>query len=412
MLTESVLPKVNYDLNSLSFYAAPDKTFQQMRINDPVYWHSGLGSWVLTRYDDIYSVIRDSRFSVNRDGKIGKGGSAKLQEKLDFCNRYFSRWMVFSDGSQHTRIRKLASVAFAPQAISGLQSLTQSVALELIDAVRKNGRMDIVDDFAIPFPAVVTADFLGIPCKDIPKLKQWSSNMFKLFGVGFATDYIIESTYQSLLECIQYFDNLVAVYKENPGNNIISKLIATEVDGDKFSDEELTATSITLMVGSYETTSSLIANGILALLQHPHELQKLRSNPNKIDSAVEEIFRYCGPGFSVVRIAREDCQIGNQLVKAGEKIYCFLHSANHDENRFVNPEIFDIERQDNRHLGLGLGIHFCLGAMLTRLSARIAINCIIQRLNNLSLETDNWFWIPNLAMRGLDSLPVSFEAEL
>ncbi|MBW4511117.1 MAG: cytochrome P450 [Scytonematopsis contorta HA4267-MV1] len=409
MFIESPSPAISYDLNSHSFYAAPDETLNQMRIYDPVYWHSELESWILTRYDDIHSVIRDSRYSVNRNGKIGKGGSETVQEKLNYCNDYFTQWMVFSDPPRHTRIRKLVSGVFTPQVINGLKSLIQCYADELIDAVINIGRLDIVDDFATPLPVLVTSHFLGIPRQDITKLKQWSSDMFMLFGAGFATDDIIEFTYYSLLECKQYFDALIAIYKKNPEENVISKLIATEVDGDKLSDEELTSVCITLMAGAYETTTYLIANGILALLQHPHQLHKLRENPTLIDSAVEELLRYCGPAFSIVRVATVDCQIGNQLVKSGQKVYCILHAANHDRIRFANPEILDIERKDNRHLGLGLGIHFCLGAMLTRLETKIAVNSIIQRLDNLSLDTDNLLWIPNLAMRGVYSLPVRFD---
>ncbi|MBD1808522.1 cytochrome P450 [Microcoleus sp. FACHB-SPT15] len=399
---------VKYDLLSPSFYAAPDATLHRMRAEDPVYWHPKLEAWILTRYDDIQCVIRNPRFSVDRGGQIGRGGSAQVQDKLDFCNHFFAQWMVFSDPPRHTHLRTLVAKAFTPHLADSLQPAIARLADELISAVRGVGRMEVIHDFTSPLPSLVTAQMLGIPREHIPDLKRWSRDMFGLFGAGKATDEIVEATYQSLVACREYFEAQIAQRRKNPSNDLIGKLIAVEEQGSKLSEQELTGACITLMAGAYETTTYLISNGLLALLRHPAQLQKLRENPTLIDSAVEEFLRYEGPALSVVRRAIEDTFIGGRCLRSGQKIYCMLHAGNHDPARFPEPERLDIGRKDNRHLGLGLGIHFCLGAVLTRLETKIAINTIVQRLPELHLDTDELTWMPSLAMRGLQALPVAF----
>jgi pimeloyl-[acyl-carrier protein] synthase len=408
MLTENSQSRNKYDLLNPLFFADPNPTLHRMRTEEPIYWHSQLQSWILTRYFDIYSTIRDPQFSVDRGGKIGNSLSLQVKDKLDFCNHYFAQWMVFSDPPRHTRLRILVAKAFTPQLVDSLHPLIQKFADELLDAVQGVEEMEIIRDFATPLPALITAYMLGVPREHIPELKRWSRNMFMLFGAGFATTEVVEATYESLVECIKYFEDLITQHRKRPSNNFIDQLIAAEDQGSILSDEELTATCITLMAGAYETTTHLITNGLLALLQHRNQLLMLRENPKLIDHTVEEFFRYCGPAFSVVRRPINDIQIDGKWIRTGQKIYCILHAANHDPARFPEPHRFDITRKDNRHLGLGHGIHFCLGAALTRLETKIAINTIIQRLVDLRLDTENLVWIPNLAMRGLKALPVAF----
>ncbi|MGQ4647818.1 cytochrome P450 [Lyngbya aestuarii] len=401
---------MKYDLLSPSFCANPGTIWHQMQTEDPVYWHPLLESWILTRYDDIQRVIREPRFSVDRSGQIGKGGSQRVQDKLDWCNHFFAQWMVFSDPPRHTRLRALVTKAFTRQLMDDLHFSIKNLSEELLDKVEGFGSMEVISDFAIPLPALVTAQMFAIPREHIADLKQWTNDMFTLFGAGLATDEVVEATYRSVVACREYFDTLILQRRQSPGNDLISQLISVEEQGSILSEEELKATCITLIAGAYETTTHLIGNGVLALLRHPNQLQTLWENPELIGSAVEEIFRYDGPALSVVRRAIEDIEIGSKQIRTGEKVYCMLHAGNRDPASFPHPDRLDIKRQDNRHLGLGLGIHFCLGAALTRLEAKLAINAMIQRFPNLHLETDELTWVPNLAIRGLNSLPVVFSA--
>ncbi|WP_353929678.1 cytochrome P450 [Okeanomitos corallinicola TIOX110] len=408
MQTEILQLGEKYDLLNPLFFANPDPILDQMRIEDPIYWHSQLESWIVTRYVDVYNIIRDPQFSVDRGGKIAKSKSLSVQNQLDFCNQYFTQWMVFSDPPRHTRLRNLVGKAFTSQLIRSLHPLIQNFADELIDGIKSAGKMELIQDFATPLPALVTAKFLGIPVEDIPLLKCWSRDMFMLFGAGWASEKVVNTTYHSLVESIQYFDDLIAHYRRFPGDNLITQLIAAEDCDSVLSNEEMTAICITLMAGAYETTTYLISNGLLALLQHPQQLQMLQENPQLIDSTVEEILRYCGPAFSVVRRAIAPVEIDGKLIDEGQKIYCVLHAANHDPDKFPLPNKFDITRLENRHLGLGQGIHVCLGAALTRLETKIAISTILQCCQNIHLEQQQLTWIPNLAMRGLQTLPILF----
>lgn len=395
-----------YDLFSSDFYASPEATLNDMRLNNPVYWCSRLESWVLTRYKDISSTIRDANFSVDRNGHISRGGSDAAQDKLDFCNNFFASWMVFSDPPRHTFLRSIASQVFTSQTMESLQPTIEEFTFELIQNIRIRGQIELIQDFAIPLPALVTAKMFGIPRSHIAELKHWSSSIFILLGAENASDEAINTTYQNLRKCIKYFQNLVEEHRSSQSDSLINQLANASESGYKLSSEEVATVCIVMMAGAYETTTYLIANGILALLQNPVELKKLKENPTLIDSAVEELFRYCGPAFSVVRRAKLDTQINGQNIQAGQKIYCFLHAGNHDPERFHQPNKLDISRQDNRHLGLGLGIHFCLGAVLTRLETKVAINSLIQSFPNIHLNSSKLDWIPNLAMRGLKELPI------
>jgi pimeloyl-[acyl-carrier protein] synthase len=397
-----------YDLFSPDFYAKPEPILNQMRLNNPVYWCSRLESWVLTQYQDISSTIRDGNFSVDRNGRIGRGGSQKTRNQLDFCNKFFASWMVFSDPPRHTFLRSIASEVFTPQLMESHKPCIEDFTFDLIQNLKTKEQIDLIQDFAIPLPALVTAKMFDIPRSHISELKNWSSSIFTLLGADNASDEAINTTYQNLISCIKYFQSLVEEHRISKSDSLINRLANASESGCKLSSEEVATLCIVMMAGAYETTTYLIANGILALLQNPTEFIKLKENPTLISNAVEELFRFCGPAFSVVRRAKVDVQINGQNIQAGQKIYCLLHAGNHDPERFDQPSKLDISRQDNRHLGLGLGIHFCLGAALTRLETKIAINSLIHNFPNMHLNSSKLEWIPNLAMRGLKELPIAF----
>jgi len=397
-----------YDLFSPDFYAQPEPTLDEMRRNHPVYWCTRLESWVLTRYQDISTTIRDTNFSVDRNGQIARGRSSALQDKLIFCNKFFATWMVFSDPPRHTFLRNIISGVFTPSLMESYQLCIEDLTWQLIKNISAKGEMELIQDFAVPLPALVTAKMFGIPRTHIAELKDWSSSVFTLLGADNASDEAINATYQNLVKCITYFHRLVEEHRCSKSDTLINQIANASYCSAQLSTQEVATMCIVMMAGAYETTTHLIANGILALLQNPAELHKLKDNPALIDNAVEELFRYCGPAFSVVRRAKLDTQINGQNIQAGQKIYCLLHAGNHDPERFHQPGQLDISRQDNRHLGLGLGIHFCLGAVLTRLETKVAINFLVQSFPNLHLNSSKLEWIPNLAMRGLKILPLAF----
>jgi pimeloyl-[acyl-carrier protein] synthase len=395
-----------YDLFSADFYASPEPTFDDMRLHHPVYWCDPLESWILTRYQDIAATIRDPNFSVDRQGQVGKGGSSATKAQLEFCNSVFASWMVFSDPPSHTFLRGIASQIFTPSMMQSYEPCIQDFTAALIADLKTKNEVELIQDFATPLPALVTAKMFDMPRSDIAKFKHWSNSMFTLFGAGNASDAVINAAYQNLVDCIKYFQNLVETHLSHPADNLIKQLANATEAGRKLTLEEVATMCIVMMVGAYETTTYLIANGILALLANPTEFARLKADPTLIDGAVEEIFRYCGPAFSTVRRAKVDTQINGTTIPAGHKIYCLLHAGNHDPARFSAPSQLNITRSDNRHLGLGLGIHFCLGAALTRLETKIAINALIEHFPNMSVNAAPLNWIPNLSTRGLKELPI------
>jgi pimeloyl-[acyl-carrier protein] synthase len=396
-----------YDLFSPDFYASPETTFDDMRLHHPVYWCDRLESWILTRYQDITATIRDPNFSVDRQGQVGKGGSSATKAQLEFCNSVFASWMVFSDPPSHTFLRGIASQVFTPSMMQSYEPCIKDFTAELIADLKTKNEVELIQDFGTPLPALVTAKMFDMPRSDIAKFKQWSNSMFTLFGAGNASDEVINAAYQNLVDCIKYFQNLVESRLNTPGDSLIKQLANATEGGRKLTIEEVATMCIVMMVGAYETTTYLIVNGILALLDNPTELARLKADPTLIDGTVEELFRYCGPAFSTVRRAKVDTQINGQPIQAGQKIYCLLHAGNHDPERFPAPSQLNITRPDNRHLGLGLGIHFCLGAALTRLETKIAINALVEHFPNMSVNAASLDWIPNLSTRGLKELPIA-----
>jgi cytochrome P450 len=219
---------------------------------------------------------------------------------------------------------------------------------------------------------------------------------------------MVERGHAVVAAMCEYFRQLITELRKNPQENLLSAMIAAEEQGDRLSEEELLANCILLFSAGHETTVNLIGNGMLALLRHPGECQKLRENPTLIQSAVEEFLRYEGPVQLTGRGALEDLEIGGQKIRKGERVFTILAAANRDPAQFPNPDQLDITRSDNRHLAFGHGIHFCLGAALARLEAQSAIGTMIQRLPHLTLQSDTLQWRPAFTLRGLQALPVTF----
>jgi hypothetical protein len=399
---------VRYDLLSPAFYANPHPTLRRMQAEEPVYWHPELEAWILTGYDDIQSALKDPRLSVGRTEQYGKGTPEHLREKFAMYNRLLGEMLAFNDPPKHTPLRGLVMKAFAPQGIDSLRSFVQSVIDERLDAVLHTGRMDVVADLAVPVPGLVIGKVLGMPVEDLPQFKQWTTDVFVLLGAGLATEEAVEAGYRGAKALREYCLELIARRRKDPQDDLITRLIAAEEQGRFMSEEELVATCVLIVIGGHETTTNLIGNGTLALLKNPDQLRKLREEPALINNAVEEVFRYNGPTLSTMRKVLVDLEIGGKHLRAGQFLFCMLHAANRDPTRFVDPERFDISRADLRHLGLGHGIHFCLGAALARLEGRLALQSLVQRLPDLALATREVQWAPSIAFRAPLALPVTF----
>jgi len=385
------------------FIANPYPFYHQLRAEDPVHRSTLLpDSWMLTRYTDAAVVLRDPRFGRQDAERFFRErfGSGPLVD-------VYTKWMLFRDPPDHTRLRTLVSKAFTPRAIENLRPRIQVLVDELLGAVELAGQMDIMEAIAYPLPVLVICEMLGVPAQDRNIFQAWSGDVARTLD-PIQTPETVERGHAVVAAMCDYFHELIAELRKNPQDNLLSAMIAAEEQGDRLSEEELLANCILLFSAGHETTVNLIGNGMLALLRHPGERQKLQENPALIPSAVEEFLRYEGPVQITGRSVPEGIEIGGKRITPGERVFVILAAANRDPAQFANPDQLDITRNDSRHLAFGYGIHFCLGAALARLEAQSAIGTMIRRLPHLTLQNETPQWRPAFTLRGLQTLPVTF----
>jgi len=384
------------------FIADPYPMYHRLRTEDPVH-HSALGFWVLTRYEDVVTALRDPRLAKEA---IASFVAARFGAPLPAMGLS----MLDRDPPDHTRLRGLVSKAFTPRVVEGLRPRIQEIVDGLLAGVAARGSMDLIEEFAYPIPVAVICEMLGVPIEDHERFKGWSIDIARgldLIWLGPDSDVGRRSVAarQALAE---YFRGLIAQRRAAPRNDLLSGLIAAEEAGDKLNEMELLATCILLLIAGHETTVNLIGNGMLALLRHRDQLERLQRDPGLIASAVEELLRFDGPVQRTARIPSEDVTIGGHTIAKGEMVMPFIGAADRDPAQFPDPDRLDIGRADNRHIAFGWGIHFCLGAPLARIEGQIAINTLLRRLPKVSLATAEPEYRPSLTLRGLKALPVAF----
>ena len=389
--------------------ADPYSLFHQLRTAHPVLWSDSLNCWVLTRYTDVLSGLRDPRLSSNRMTAFMDQLSEPVREQTRPLRSYLSKFMGLSDPPNHTRIRRLVNKAFTPRVVQGMRQRIEQLVEDLLEKVDDTGRMDLISDLAHPLPVVLIAEVLGLPAEDRKEFKQWSDDIVAFLGTGRAMAERAERAQRSMLDLTNYYRGIMAQRRKHPKDDLISSLLAAEEDSDKLSEEELLATCVTLLSGGHETTTNLIGNGMLALLRNPEELQKLSAHPSLIVNATEELLRYDSPVQRAERVAIEEFEIDGKAIEKGQRVFLMLGAANRDPLQFPAPDRLDIARKPNRHIAFGLGIHFCVGAPLTRLEGQIAIDTLLRRLPQLRLVSERLEWQENIAIRGLNSLPVVFK---
>jgi cytochrome P450 len=400
------------DLFDPTFKANPYRTYAELRSEAPVYraeLPDGRGVWLVTRYDDVVAVLKDERFAKDWRSAMTPEQLAQIPP-IPEVMKPLSENMLDKDPPDHERLRRLVSKAFTPRLIERMRPRVQEIADTLLDAVKKKdkGEMDLIDDYAFPLPITVIAELLGVPVEDRNRFREWSDAAVS----GDTTQEYVEKI---LLPHMQAFiDYLRALFEEkrrDPKDDLISALVLAEEAGDKLSEDELLAMVFLLLIAGHETTVNLIGNGTLALLQNPDQLQKLKDDPSLIKPAIEELLRYDGPvETSTERFAREDVTIGDTVIPKGEMVMVVIAAADHDPERFPEPDALDIARADNKHLAFGKGIHHCLGAPLARMEGQIALGTLLRRMPDLRPKgsPESLTWRPGMVLRGLKGLPVEF----
>jgi cytochrome P450 len=310
------------------------------------------------------------------------------------------------DPPDHTRLRGLVHQAFLPRIMAQMQTRVHDLSHELIDKAQKKGEMDLVRDFAVEIPLVVICDMLGVPEKDRDKFHDWSNAMT---NVSKPIDAILAMP--NMYTMVKYLRKLFQGYREHPGDNLASLLVKAEAENSSLSEDELVGMAAILLSAGHETTSGLIGNGVLALFENPDQLERIKTEPAIMKSAVEELVRFAPPVvMATPRYAREDYEISGTQISQGDTVYAMIGSANHDERKFDQPEKLMLDRTNNKHLGFGQGIHYCIGAPLARLEASVAFQVLFERLPNLRLavKPEELRWASGLVPRGLQSMPVKF----
>jgi cytochrome P450 len=396
-----------YHLLDPEVLANPYPLYHRLRTEDPVHWDPFLHAWVVTRYCDVVRVLHD--FSADRTPTPEQLRGMKLSA-LSPIAAVMVKQMLFLDAPAHTRLRSLASSAFTPRRVKLLQSHIQQIADRLIDAAmhRKSGQMNIIADFAEPLPAIVTGEMLGVPTSDHRQLKDWTADFAEMLGNFQHNPDHVPKVLRTLDEMLDYFRERVRELRVHPREGLINSLLTAEINGDRLTEEEVIANSIITMVGGQETTTNLIGNGLLALLRHPTEMQRLRNDPALVPSAVEELLRYESPSQHTARLARTDLELGGRKIRKREAVIAVMGAANRDPDRFPDPDRLDLARADNRHLAFGWAAHFCFGAALARIEGQISFATILRRMPDLALEQVPLEWRTNLGLRGLAALPVTY----
>ncbi|RWQ73132.1 cytochrome P450 family protein [Bacillus cereus] len=361
--------------------------------------------WLITRYEDALPLLKDNRLKKDWTNVFSQ----------DIKNMYLSvdnsdhltTHMLNSDPPNHSRLRSLVQKAFTPKMIAQLDKRIERIADDLISDIERKGTLNLVDDYSFPLPIIVISEMLGIPKEDQAKFRIWSHAVI----ASPETPEEIKETEKQLSEFITYLQYLVDIKRKEPKEDLVSALILAESEGHKLSARELYSMIMLLIVAGHETTVNLITNTVLALLENPNQLQLLKDNPKLIDSAIEEGLRYYSPvEVTTARWAAEPFQIHHQTIQKGDMVIIALASANRDETVFENPEIFDITRENNCHIAFGHGSHFCLGAPLARLEAKIAITTLFNRMPELQIKgnREEIKWQGNYLMRSLEELPLTF----
>jgi hypothetical protein len=394
-----------FDPRAPAFVADPYPFYARLRERAPVRLVPATNSWWITRYADARQVLQDKRFGKGWMGAMPGGQASQSVEALGGAPLPPS--MLFQDPPDHTRLRALVNRAFTPRVVDALRPRIERIAGELLDRVIRQGHADLVADFAVPLPAIVIAELLGVPAADREQFKSWSTALALALDVTQPPEVRTQANDASR-ELTSYFATLLQERRRQPQADLLSDLLAVEEQGDRLSRGELLAMGNLLLVAGHETTTNLIASGMLALLQHPDQLTLLRQRPELLPSAVEEVLRYESPVQRVGRIALEPVVVGDTEIAAGQVVAAVVAAANRDQAVFADPDRLDVTRRGNQHLAFGHGIHFCLGAPLARTEGQIAFATLLQRLPDLELATTTPEWSGNTTIRSLRRLPVRF----
>ncbi len=385
----------------------PYQCFTTIREQRHLSFNSKTDCWDVCDYEDVLLVAQNHDL-FSSDYTLYRTPEA---DEDDFGRRS----MISTDPPRHRQLRSLISQAFTPRALAQLEPRIKEIAHQLLDQVVPQQQMDIITDFSYPLPVIVISEMLGISTSDRGQFNRWSDNLVQgeyeewnseeREAVTHRTRRLVKNTIE---EMDDYFRYILAQRRQQPQDDLISNLLAARIGEEQLSEEDLLGFCILLLVAGNITTTNLIGNAMLCFHENPGTFERLQAQPALIPSAIEEILRYRSPAVMVGRYARTDIELHGQKIKEGNFVLGWLSCANHDEEQFPEPHRFDIERNPNRHLAFGHGIHFCLGAPLARIETRIALQALSERINSINYQINAIEPVNSAFIYGVKRLPIAF----
>ena len=373
-------------------HADPYPHYRRLREEDPIHL-SPLGFWVVSRYDDVATLVRDPRLGHELPAEHGGFSS------VDGAS------MLFRDPPAHTRLRALVSRAFTPRMLERFRSRIHEIVEAKLTPARDRGHIDVIADLAFPLPATVISEMLGLPVEEHAELRRWAGALTRTLDPVMSPDGM-NSIASASVNFSAYLTDQISQRRSRPGDDLLTALLTAEQAGDRLSPIELVSTVELLFVAGHETTTNLIGNGFLALLRNPGQLSRLRRNPSLLRTAIEELLRYDSPVQLLIRTVKEPVTVRGKHLAPGDTALLLLGAANRDPEAFNDPDVLDIGRPDSRHLSFGGGIHFCLGSALARMEGRIAIGALVSLYDEFEFDPEKLRWREHINLRGLESLPV------
>jgi hypothetical protein len=399
----------DFDLSDPEWSVDPFPHYARLREHAPIHRSQmgELGFWVVSRHADCLAMLRDRRVSSDTLN-VPEGFRRPTHDDPMAIARLDMRPFLFRDPPDHTRLRGLLVKAFTPKVVESLRDRTQRMVDELLDDVLDAGEVDLLEEFASPLPVRVICDLLGVPAEDWNRFRQWSDAMARGLDPDFLlSDDTVAARDVAVVQFAGYFYELLADRRKHLGDDLLSRLIQVEEEGSSLTEAEMLSTCILLLVAGHETAVILLSGGSLALLRHPDQMERFRTDPGVQRSAIEEMLRIVTPVQMTARAMTEDAEFGGVHFSEGDYVILLLASGNRDADQFEDPERFDITRTPNNHLGLGFGIHHCLGAPLARMESQVALATLVRRAPRMTLATDDVGYKSNIVMRGMTALPVS-----
>ena len=397
-------------LVSRQFMEDPYPVYRRLQEEAPVYWSDAWDCWLLTRFAHVDEAIRSPARFHNRVYAtwMEKIPEENRQELSSFVDYWTTSGFSQQDPPDHTRIRRLVAKALTPDALAKMQQRVEALADSLLDEVTESGSTDLLPDFAVPLPAIAVSELVGLPPEERVQFREWTNQYLEFLGPGGLDVDVMRRSQAGLMSLRGWLLDLLEDRRTNPTGDVLSSLVAAEEAGDVMSEDELVSTCVDLVSGGDDTTTNMLGNGMMALLDHPDQLDLLRDDPSLTRDAVEELVRYECPFQMVFRLTAEDVEIGGAVIPKGQVVRLILGAANRDPEQFEDPDRIDITRGHIRHLGFGFGTHYCVGQVLARSELQISFERLVQRLPNVRLAGIP-VRLPSVGPRGFTSLPLAFD---